>query len=114
NSDGGFFAVEDAAQIADVFHAGFPAFDLEDDLFRLRCFRVVAEKNFAVNAVIRAFLLLDRASGNEAERPPLKLIFVLLGQDGGIRRSNRLANSLYFDASAVSFAQAMLDERGGK
>jgi hypothetical protein len=56
---------------------------LNDDLFRFGGFRVVAEKNFAVNAVVRAFLLLDRARADKAKRPPLELIFVVLGERGG-------------------------------
>ena len=83
NADGGFLAVQHAAQIAHVLHAGLAAFDLNDDLLRLGGLGVVAEKDFAVNAVVRAFLLLDGARADEAERPPLELVFVVLGERGG-------------------------------
>ena len=83
DADGGFLAVQHAAQIAHILHAGLAAFDLNDDLLRFGGFGVVAEKDFAVNAVVRAFFLLDGARANEAERPPLELIFVVLGERGG-------------------------------
>jgi len=56
---------------------------LNDDLLRLGGFGGVAEKDFAVYAVVRAFFLPDGARADEAERPPLELIFVLLGEGGG-------------------------------
>ena len=55
----GFLPVQHAAQVAHIFDAGLAAFDLNDDLLRLARLRVVAEKNLPVNAVVRAFLLLD-------------------------------------------------------
>ena len=84
DADGGLLAVQHAAQIAHVFYAGLAAFDLNNNLFRLGGFGVVAEKDFAVNAVVRAFLLLDGPRADEAERPPLELIFVVLGERGGL------------------------------
>ena len=92
DADGGLFAVQHAAQIAHVLHAGLAAFDLNDDLFRLGRFRVIAEKDFAVNAVVRAFLLLDGPRADEAERPPLELVFVLLGERGGLVGRGRFAD----------------------
>jgi hypothetical protein len=83
NADGGFLAIQYAAQIAHVLHAGLAALDLNDNLLRFGGFGVIAEKDFAVNAVVRAFLLLDGARADEAERPPLELIFVVLGERGG-------------------------------
>jgi hypothetical protein len=77
DADGGLLAVQQAAQVAHVFHASLAALDLDDDLLRLGGFGVVPEKDFAVNAVVRAFLLLDGAGADEAERPPLELIFVV-------------------------------------
>jgi len=67
--DGGFLAVEHAAQIAHVFHAGLAALDLNDDLLRLGGFRVVSEKDFSVNAVVRAFFWPRAARADEAEAP---------------------------------------------
>ena len=83
DADGGLVAVQHAAQIAHVFHAGLAAFDLNNNLLRFGGFGVVAEKNFAVNAVVGAFFLLDGTRTDEAERPPLELIFVVLGERGG-------------------------------
>src|SRR5437016_13486760 len=90
DSDGGFFAVEDAPEIADVFDAGLAAFDLDDDLLGFAGFGVVAEKDFAVNAVVGAFLLLDGARADETKRPPLELIFVFVGQFVGVGGRTRL------------------------
>jgi len=64
---------------------------LNDDLLRLGSFRVVAEKNLAVNAVVRAFLLLDGSRADEAECPPLELVFVFVGERGGFNRRGRFA-----------------------
>ena len=114
NADGGFLTVKHTAQIAHVFHAGLAAFDLDDDLFRFGGFRVVAEKNLAVNAVIRTFLLLDRPGADQSERPPLELIFVLLGENRGFVRRGRFANGDDFDFVAVGVAETILDERGGQ
>jgi hypothetical protein len=65
---------------------------LNDDLLRLGGPRVVAEKNLAVNAVVRAFLLLDGARADEAQRPPLKLELVFLRERGGFVWCGRLAD----------------------
>jgi hypothetical protein len=65
---------------------------LNDDLLRLGSLGVVAEKDFAVNTVVRAFFLLDGARADEAECPPLELVFVVLGEFGGVGRRGRLAD----------------------
>jgi hypothetical protein len=67
NADGGFLAIQHAAQIAHVFHAGLAAFDLNDDLLRFGGFGVVAEKDFAVNGVVGAFFLLAGARADDAD-----------------------------------------------
>ena len=83
-------AVQHAAQVPHVFDAGLAAFDLDDDLLGLGRARVVAEKDLAVNAVVGPFLLLDGPRADQAQRPPLELIFVLLGQDGGFVGRDRV------------------------
>jgi hypothetical protein len=55
-------------------------------------FGVVAEKDFAVYAVVGALFLLDGARADEAKRPPLELIFVVLGERGGFVGRGRLAD----------------------
>jgi len=42
--------------------------------------------------VVRAFLLLDGPSADEAERPPLELELVFLGQRGGFVRCGGFAD----------------------
>jgi hypothetical protein len=60
-----------------------PLFTEEDDHLRLGLrVRVVAEEDLAVYAAIRAFLLLDGPRADEAERPPLELVFVPLNNEG--------------------------------
>jgi RNA polymerase sigma factor (sigma-70 family) len=69
-----------AAQVPHVFHASFAAPHLDDDLLGLGRARVVAEEDFAVDAVVGPFLLLHGSRADEAQRPPLESIFDLLGQ----------------------------------
>jgi hypothetical protein len=52
-----------------VLHAGLATLYLNDDLLRPGGLWVVAEENFPVNAVVRAFLLLDGSRANETKRP---------------------------------------------
>jgi hypothetical protein len=56
---GSLLPAQHTALLAHVLDAGLAAFDLDDDLRRLARLRVVAEKNRCVNALVRAFLLLD-------------------------------------------------------
>ena len=42
--------------------------------------------------MVRAFLLLDGSCADEAERPPLELLFVFLGERGGFVGRGRLAD----------------------
>ena len=107
-------AVQHAAQVTNVFDAGFAAFDLDDDLLGLGLTGVVAEEDFAVYAAVSAFLLFDRAGADQAEGPPLELEFVLLGQGVGLVGRDRFADGDDFDFVAVSVAEPVLDEGGGK
>ena len=70
--------------------------------------------DFAVDAVIGAFLLFDGAGAHQAQRPPLELIFVLVGQDGGFVGGDGLADGDDFDFVAVGVAETVFDERGGE
>jgi hypothetical protein len=70
-----------APQIVHVLHDGLAAFDLNDDLLRLSGLGVVTERDFGVNAVVCALLLLDGPGAHEAKRPPLKLKLVLFGEN---------------------------------
>jgi len=68
-------------QVAHVLDAWLAASDLYDDLLRHARFEVVAEENLPVDALVRAFLLFDGPRAHQAQRPPLELKLVLLGQD---------------------------------
>ena len=63
----------DAAQVTNVIRVELPRLDRNDDLPRLVVAEVKVEA--AVDAFVRAFLLLRTASADEAERPPLESFF---------------------------------------
>jgi hypothetical protein len=58
--------------------------------------------------------LLHGARADEAQRPPLELIFVLLGQRGGFVGGDGFADGDDLDLVAEGVAQPVLDERGGQ
>ncbi len=95
NTDGGLLVIQHAAQISHVLHAGLAALDLNDDLLRLRRFRVVAEENLAVNAVVGAFLLFFGPGAHEPQRPSLELELVFFGERGGFVRRRRFADDVH-------------------
>jgi hypothetical protein len=55
--------------------------------------------------------LLDRPGTHQPQRPPLKLIRVLLGQRLGIRQRHRLAHDRVLHRVAEGVAQPDLDQR---
>ena len=84
---------------------------MNDDLLRLGGVRGIAEKNLAVNAVICAFLLLNRTRADETKRPPLELVFVFFRECGGFVWSCRLANGNDFNFASVGVTQTAFDEQ---
>ena len=76
-----FSRVENAGEIAQLRGGNAAALDGENDLLRFSGI-VVVEVEPAVDAAIRAFLLIGGPRANLAERPPLELILVFFGQLG--------------------------------
>ena len=76
HADGRLLADRHAAQAPHIFDAGLAAFDLDDDLLGLGRARLVAEKDFAIDAVVGPFLLLHGPRADEAQRRPSELTVV--------------------------------------
>ena len=74
-----FSRVHDAAQIAHVRRVELPGLDRQDDLSGRGSVAFV-EIDPAVDALVRALLSFSRTRTNEAERPPLELIWVGRGE----------------------------------
>ena len=86
DADGGLFAVDDVAEVADVGDVDVAAFDGDDDALGFICV-VVDEGDRAVDAFVGAFLsgfifivAAERAGFDEGECPPLELVAVLGGE----------------------------------
>jgi hypothetical protein len=79
DADLGFFAGKNADEIADLGNGDAAGLDGKDDLLRLAGV-VVVEVEAAVDAAIRALLLLGGPRAHLAQRPPLELVLVFGGQ----------------------------------
>src|SRR5215203_3259463 len=92
---------------------GLAGFDREDDLLGLAAWLVV-EVDAAVDALVRALLLVGRSSADQPERPPLELVGVRAGQLGRVLGTHGFAD--HFEAHGIteSVLEPALDEGGGK
>src|ERR1019366_6485606 len=90
--------------------AGVSCLHGEDDLLCLGISFV--EIDSAVNAFVRALLLLDWTCADKTERPPLELILVTISQVLCVGNRGRLADHLerLEDTVPEGVLQAMLDE----
>src|SRR5690349_14277377 len=84
NADSRVFAFNRAAQISDLRRGDVTGLHRKNDLPRLITWRAVAEVQSPINPAVSAFLLLDRTSANQAERPPLELIGIGPSQLGRV------------------------------
>lgn len=115
NADLCLLALDDTAQVSNIFDADVAGFDGENDLLRFAAFFVV-KVEASVDALVRAFLLLDAACADQAESPPLELEWVLVGEFVCVGNGNRLADDLvgFGDLVAEGVAEAAFDEADGK
>ncbi len=74
------------------------------------------EVEASVDAAIRAFLLLGGAGTDEAEGPPLELVFVFFGEAGGTGEVSGLADNIVglLDLGAEGVGEALLYETDGE
>ena len=115
DADLGFFARENANQVANLRNGHAARLDREDDLLRLAGV-VVVEVEPAVDAAIGALLLLGGPRAHLPQRPPLELVLVFGGQLRGSGVVGRLANYVVggFDLRAEGIGEALLDESDGQ
>ena len=115
DADFGFFALDGRRADRGRGRRDVPGLDGEDDLLGVSA-AVVVEVEPSVDALVRALLLLGRTRAHQAERPPLELVRVLLGQLRCASRVGRLADDLVgvLDLGAEGIAQALLDQGDGQ
>ena len=79
DADCGVFTLDHSAQVAHLRGGDVAGLDGEDDLFRLVA-QPFVEVDATVDALVCALLAFSGPSADEAERPPLELIRVVLRQ----------------------------------
>src|SRR5579863_1417926 len=116
DADFGFFAFDDAAQIADMRDVDVAGFHGEDNLFGRAAFALVVKVKAAIDALIAAFALLGSARADKAERPPLKLVRIVFGELFGIGKRGWLADDFvgFLHGLAECVAKTALDEADGE
>lgn len=109
HADGGVLAVDDAVQFHDMSGGDVAGLDREDHLPGLPAVLLV-EVESAVDALVRALLLLDGTRADQAERPPLELVGVRLGELGGVFDRGGLADDVEVRVRLEGFDQAALHD----
>ena len=109
------FPFQHAFQVANLSGVHVPALDLHDDAFGFAAV-VVEEIDVAVDAGVGASaFVVGRASVHQAQRPPLELVAVLLGQRLGAGNIGGFADDFVgTQIIAEGVVQAVPDQRDGQ
>ena len=86
--------VHDAPEIPYVRCVQLAGLHRDHDLLRPPARAFIVEEHAPIDPLVSALLLVNRARPNQAERPPLKLIRVRLGERPRVGEGDRLADHL--------------------